>query len=107
MPDTEKTLFDKVKSALRVKSGAFDGEIRGLIEACKADLRRSGVTIPSDHAAPVEGKETSTGDSLVDEAITIYAKGHFGLFEGGAVYRELYEFKKRALCLGGGGAALG
>ena len=41
-------MLDKVKAALRVKTTAFDDEVQGLIDACKADLRLVGVNVPED-----------------------------------------------------------
>ena len=48
-------MLDKVKAALRVKTTAFDDEVQGLIDACKADLRLVGVNVPEDQP-PAEGE---------------------------------------------------
>ena len=46
-------MLDKVKAALRVKTTAFDDEVQGLIDACKADLRLVGVNVPEDQPKAV------------------------------------------------------
>ena len=51
-------MLDKVKAALRVKTTAFDDEVQGLIDACKADLRLVGVNVPEDQP-PAEGEPPS------------------------------------------------
>ena len=60
-------LLDEVKLNLRVTSSVFDdAEIAPLIEACKADLRLSGVVKWDD------------ADPLCKRAAVSYCKGHFG-----------------------------
>ena len=59
-------LLDTVKTALRIKNNGFDSEINNLIEACKIDLSRAGVTA-KDYTDP-----------FIVRAIILYAKANFG-----------------------------
>lgn len=62
-------MLDKVKNALRVKTTAFDDEVQGLIDACKADLRLVGVNVPEEKAA--EGETPAAADPLITRAIIL------------------------------------
>ena len=64
------TLTDDIKVLLRLTSSAYDVEVNMLIAAAKQDLLRVGVPASMVEAEPV--------DSLVKQAICIYAKAHFG-----------------------------
>jgi len=92
-------MLDMIKAALRVRSDAFDGEILGLIAASKADLRLLGINVPEK---PVRAKKW-TGDPLIDRAIILYAKAHFGYLDDKdrVQYRDAYEQLKCALSLAG------
>lgn len=59
-------MLEKAKLALRIKTAAFDDEIRGLIEAAKLDLEISGVAVKEE-------------DPLVEQAVLLYCKALFGL----------------------------
>lgn len=98
-------MLDKVKSALRVKTAAFDDEIQDLIDACKADLRLVGVNVPED--TPAEGTEIAAGDPLITRAIILYAKANFGYSEDSDKYRAAYDYLKCSLSLAGDYHALG
>ena len=64
------TLLEKVKTACRVKTNAFDGELQDLIEAALADL---GITdIRPDVLA------VSDLDPLVVRAVITYCRVNFG-----------------------------
>lgn len=63
-------LLDDVKDALRVKSTAMDTEITNLIDACKKDLKISGIDIMEE--VDIEP------DPLVKRAIITYCKANFG-----------------------------
>lgn len=93
-------MLDKVKKALRVKTDAFDDEVQGLIDACKADLRLVGVNVPEDKS-PAEGEELSAGDPLITRAIILYAKANFGYSDDSEKYRQAYDYLKCALSLAG------
>lgn len=99
-------MLDKVKNALRVKTTAFDDEVQGLIDACKADLRLVGVNIPEDQP-PAEGEISSAGDPLITRAIILYAKANFGYSEDSEKYRAAYDYLKCSLSLAGDYNALG
>lgn len=59
-------LLDEVKPALRVTTTEFDGEISGLIDACKSDLQQSGLYVVDET------------DPLIKRAIILYCKANFG-----------------------------
>lgn len=93
-------MLDKVKAALRVKTTAFDDEVQGLIDACKADLRLVGVNVPEDQP-PAEGGSPSAGDPLITRAIILYAKANFGYSDDSEKYRAAYDYLKCSLSLAG------
>lgn len=59
-------MLEKVKTALRIVTDAFNGEITDLIAAAKADLQIAGVTTVSE------------SDPLINRAIILYCRMHFG-----------------------------
>lgn len=59
-------LLNGVKTALRISTSNFDGEISGLIESAKLDLGVAGVEVPESF------------DFIVNTAIITYVKMHFG-----------------------------
>jgi len=99
-------MLDKVKNALRVKTAAFDDEVQGLIDACKADLRLVGVNVPEE-TPPAEGEAPAAGDPLITRAIILYAKAHFGYSDDSEKYKKLYDDLKCALSLAGDYHAVG
>lgn len=94
-------MLDKVKAALRVKTPAFNGEIEGLIAACKADLRLVGIKVPEDAEPPADGEPPAAGDPLIERAIILYAKANFGYSEDSEKYQKAYDLLKCSLCLAG------
>ena len=98
-------MLDRVKRALRLTTDAFDDEVRGLIDACKADLRLVGVNVPEE-TTPAEGEPTA-GDPLINRAIIFYAKAHFGFNEDSEKHRAAYDYLKCALSLTGNHASHG
>lgn len=88
-------MVDKVKLALRVSGDAFDDEVCDLVETACADLRLVGVIVPEIGGLP------TSGDPLIDRAITFYAKAHFGFNEDSERYEKAYEHLKCALSLSG------
>lgn len=60
-------MLNAVKLAMRpaIKTNAYDGELRDLIDAAKADLKRVGIV----------GDES---DPLIRQAIKTYCRLHFG-----------------------------
>ena len=80
----------KVKTALRIKTAAFDDdEIKPIIEACLLDLRLGGVN------------KVNEDDPLIQRAVVLYAKAHFGFSEDSEKYGQAYEHLKAALALSG------
>lgn len=59
-------ILNRVKTALRITTDAFDQEIIDLVNACLADLGIAGVT------------EDDTENPLIIRAICTYCKYHFG-----------------------------
>jgi len=88
-------LHTKVKLALRLKNTAFDAEVTGLIAAAKADICLVGINL--DPAAP----DDRPLDPLIERAIILYCKAHFGYIEGGERFLKAYDSLKCALSLAG------
>lgn len=82
-------MLEKAKNALRLKTSAFDDEIDTLIAACKDDLRAAGV------------EWIQEGDPLINRAVILYCKAHFGYLENAERYERAYEHLKCTLCLDG------
>jgi hypothetical protein len=74
MPQTPYNILPEVKLNLRIGSSCttFDNdEITPLIEACRLDLQRVGVT--KEHA--------ESDNALIRQAIRLYCKANFGYIE--------------------------
>lgn len=83
-------LIDDVKVNLRIKSTAFDvSEIQPIIDACKADLKLSGVN------------KIKENDPLIERAIVLYAKANFGYSEDSDKFMQAYTALKDSLALSG------
>lgn len=67
-------MLDKVKTALRIKTNAFDGELDDLIDAAVDDLGIAGIInlVENPEAQPV------VYAPLAIRAIITYCKVHFG-----------------------------
>ena len=86
-------LLDMVKTALRIKTAAFDeAEILPLIEAAKADLLRSGIAFDA-HPNAV----------LCRRAVVVYCRLNFGEPVDPDRLDAVYEKLKAFLSTGGGG----
>lgn len=59
-------MLEQVKTALRITTDAYDGEIQDLILAARADLGIAGVVLPGNE------------DPLITRAIITYCKANFG-----------------------------
>lgn len=80
-------LTELVRLRLRIKSKDFDdGEIKPLIMAAQADLKRVGVSIGED-------------DPLFRQAIVLYCKAHFGYSEDSEKFKAAYEGIRDSLAL--------
>lgn len=62
----DEVMLEIVRSALRIRTNAFDSELALLIEAAQIDMGIAGVTLPTEL------------DSVVKMAIITYAKMNFG-----------------------------
>jgi len=110
-------MLEKVKLALRLRGAAFDDEVTGLIAAAKADLRLVGIVFddpPADVTETVTSgdpdppdidtdppPETAAGDPLIERAIILYCKAHFGFNADAKRFEDAYLYQKRALVLAG------
>jgi len=83
-------MLEKVKVALRIVTPSFDGEVENLIAAAKADLGIAGVDAGGDEPP-----------ALVERALILYCKGHFGWNEESERYIKVYERLKAHLSLSG------
>lgn len=82
------TLFDRVKLALRIRNSAFDDdEVQPIIDACKLDMKLSGVN------------KTEDDDPLIQRAVVLYAKAMFGYSEDSEKFMKAYEFQKASLSI--------
>ena len=82
-------LIDDVKLALRITANDMDDDLKGLINAAKADMRISGVKIVLDT------------DPLVIQAVKLYCKGHFGDSDSSEKFLKAYEALKISMSLAG------
>ncbi len=82
-------LIDEVKVALRIRNTAFDGEIHGLIEACKVDLSIAGVKVINEV------------DPLTKQAIVLYCKGNFGYDDNPERFLQAFNSLKQSMSLCG------
>jgi hypothetical protein len=88
-------MLTKVKLALRLSGTALDGEVLGLIAAAKADLRLVGIIFDDPTA---EGADIKP---LIERAVILYCKAHFGFNHEAQRFEEAYLYQKRALALAG------
>lgn len=83
-------LIDEVKTNLRISGNVFDEhEINPLIEACKKDLKISGV-----HESRI-----NDDDALIKRAIIIFCKANFGDNPNSEKFRISYELQKASLAV--------
>lgn len=78
-------MLDKVKTALRIKTNAFDTELTDLINAAKTDLGIAGVNVPAEV------------DAIVTRAIITFCKMSFGLPEDYDRLKKSYDEQKAQL----------
>lgn len=100
-------LLDTVRAALRRKTKAFDGEIQGLIDACLIELKEAGVERlnrqPAEGETPLTADQLTAGDPLLERAVILYAKAHFGYGENVDCerFQRAYNVLKCSLSLAG------
>ncbi len=83
-------LLDELKTILRVKSTIFDeDEILPMVEACKADMRISGVN------------KLDEADPLVRQAIKLYVKANFGYADNSEKFQRDFEGLRDSMALSG------
>ena len=96
-------MLDKVKTALRIKTDAFDDELKDLIESAKLDLGVAGVLVPYEGAnAEVDRVgiyffRRGKIDALIKKAIITYCKMSFGLPEDYDRLKRSYDEQKAQL----------
>lgn len=78
-------MLDKVKTALRITTDAFDDELTDLIAAAQIDLQIAGVVIPAEL------------DAIVKRAIVTYCKANFGLPDDYDRLKRAYDEQKAQL----------
>lgn len=78
-------MLDKVKTALRITTDAFDDELTDLIAAAQIDLQIAGVVIPAEL------------DAIVKRAIVTYCKMNFGLPDDYDRLKRSYDEQKAQL----------
>lgn len=82
-------MLSQVKESIRIKHDKLDSDLQGHIDACKADLKRAGVT------------KIDETDALITQAIKIYVKWQVN-YEGQADrFMRAYESLRDALSLCG------
>lgn len=84
-------LLDMAKSALRIKSNAYDEEIKDLIDACEKDLLLVGIA----------SSRIKEDDALIKRAVVTYVKANFGFNEDSEKYLNAYLMIKMHLSLSG------
>ena len=78
-------MLEMVKTALRIKTTAYDSELTYLIEAAKLDLGIAGVVVPEEL------------DDIVKRAIITFCKLSFGLPEDYDRLKLSYDEQKAQL----------
>ena len=78
-------MLEKVKTALRISTTAFDDELTELIEAAEADLGIAGVVIPASY------------DAIVSRAVITYCKMNFGNPDNWEMLKKSYDEQKAQL----------
>ena len=78
-------MLEKVKTALRIKTDAYNDELSDLIEAAKLDLGVAGVEVPE------------ALDALLSKAVITYCKMSFGIPEDYDRLKASYDEQKAQL----------
>nr|DAL10369.1 MAG TPA_asm: head to tail adaptor [Caudoviricetes sp.] len=83
-------MLEKIKLDLRINNSFYDDEIKDLIEACKLDLKISGIA----------SSLIKDDDPLIIQAIKIYCKAHFGFDNSDSEkLKENYSLLKQHLAI--------
>ena len=78
-------MLERVKTALRITTTAYNSELEYLIEAAKLDLGIAGVVVPEEL------------DALVQKAVITYCKMSFGIPEDYDRLKRSYDEQKAQL----------
>ncbi len=78
-------MLEKVKTALRIKTDAYNDELNDLISAAMLDMGIAGVVVPEEI------------DALVKKAVITYCKMSFGLPEDYDRLKRSYDEQKAQL----------
>jgi len=78
-------MLNKVKTALRISTTAFDDELTELIEAAETDLGIAGVVVPASY------------DAIVSRAVITYCKMNFGNPDNWEMLKKSYDEQKAQL----------
>ena len=78
-------MLEKVKTALRITTNAYNDELTDLIESAKLDLGIAGVKVPKKY------------DAIVAKAIITYCKMSFGLPQDYDQLKRSYDEQKAQL----------
>lgn len=81
-------LAPKLRKRVRISTATFDDEIEDLVNACKKDMKLSGVY----------GDES---DPLYYQAIVLYLKAYFGENDQSGNFKAAYEALKDSMALSG------
>ena len=84
------TTLDRVKTALRITTDAYDDQLETLIAAAQADLGIAGVVVPS----PL--------DEIVTVAICTYCRCNFGSPDDYDRIKKAYDEQKAQLSMATG-----
>lgn len=77
--------LENVKTALRIKTTAYDQELSNLMASAATDLGIAGVVLPDEL------------DAICDTAIITYCKLHFGLPDDAERLKKSYDEQKAQL----------
>lgn len=78
-------MLEKVKTALRIKTDAFNDELEMLIDAAQIDMEIAGVVLPAGL------------DAIAERAVITYCKMSFGLPEDYDRLKKSYDEQKAQL----------
>lgn len=84
------TTLESVKTALRITTDAFDGQLTNLIDAAKLDLGIAGVVVPAEL------------DVIVTVAIETYCRCNFGEPDEYERLKRSYDEQKAQLSMATG-----
>ena len=87
-------MLEATKTALRIKTDAYDDEIMDLIRAGMRDLQIAGVVVGEDPESCAEDVNLISCDSLVRRAVITYVRMNFGSPEDYERLRESYDTQK-------------